>query len=54
MCNVRFLKDNVRAFLRCSDVDVDRRMGVVTNGTIVVVGGMVDGEVGARYDSWKG
>ena len=43
----------MRAPLGRSDVDVDRRLGAVTNGASTVVGGGVDGEAGASASSLR-
>jgi len=43
----------VRAPLGRSDVDLDRRLGAVTNGASIVVGGGVDGETGASPSSLR-
>ena len=51
--DARDLKGNVRAPLGRSDVHVDRRLGAVTNGASIVVGGGVDGEVGASPSSLR-
>jgi len=51
--DARDLKGNVRAPLGRSDVDLDRRLGAVTNGASIVVGGGVDGETGASPSSLR-
>jgi len=51
--DARDLKGNVRTPLGHIDVDVDRRLGAVTNGASIVVGGGVDGEAGVSPSSLR-
>jgi len=51
--DARDLKGHVRAPLGRSDMDVDGRLGAVTNGVSIVVGGGVDGEAAASPSSMR-